>query len=341
MFLKELSLQNFRNHRELSLDLHELMYISGNNGVGKSSIVEAIHLLLTLKTFRHQSLSEVRTFAEPYVRISAHFEGGNYDDLVFFYQDKRILKAGGQEIVSLSDYTNALPVICYSPGFDTILSKDHSERRNFLDRMVFYTNHSHLNLVKSYNALLLRKRAELDKDNPDSELLNILNTQMAPISKEISQNRNILVHEINNSLLSTEELTTLFMPDMRLSLSINDIDCDDVATEIEKKRPTMGCHKDLLYIRQNGRVLEKFQSFGQRKSALLFLLYHLAKRVEEIRKCDIMLLLDDFEAGLDGERCSALSELFLMHPKGEFKRQIILTGVTNQYINGANEIKLI
>jgi DNA replication and repair protein RecF len=339
MHLQHITIQNFRNHKELSFDLPELTYISGKNGAGKSSVVEAVYLLLTLKTFRRQSLAEARAFTEPFFRLSAQFGDSAYSDVVFFYQDKRILQSGGVEVASLSEYTNALPVICYSPGFDSVLSKEHTERRNFLDRMVFYTNSSHLALVKSYNALLARKRAELDNETASAELISVLNSQMLPISREISQNRKILVNEINNSLL-LDGLTALFMPEMRLSLAANEIDLDRTAEEIEKKRPLTGCHKDLLYIKKDGKVLEKFQSFGQRKSALLFILYHLAKRIEEIRKCDIMLLLDDFEAGLDTERCGALSELFVGQGDCRFRRQIVLTGIENRHVFQATDLRL-
>jgi DNA replication and repair protein RecF len=341
MLLKNINLQNFRNHKELSLELSETMYISGRNGAGKSSIIEAIHLLLTLKTFRQQNMSEVLSFSEDYFRISAEFDRSDiYRDVVFFYKDKRVLKANNTEMREISNYTTELPVVCYSPGFDTILAKEHADRRSFLDRMVFYTDHNQLNLIKNYNALLLRKRAELEKDKPNIDILNILNEKLTPISASISENRVNLIDEINNSISTTKELGKIFMPNMFLTLGTSVINNDRLSEEIEKKRPLFGCHKDLLYIKQDGRVLEKFQSFGQKKSALLFILYHLALHIEKNRKCDIILLLDDFEAGLDDGRCGALSELFFASSKGNFRRQIVQTGITNRYSKGVHEIKL-
>jgi recombinational DNA repair ATPase RecF len=67
--------------------------------------------------------------------------------------------------------------------------------------------------------------------------------------------------------------------------------------------------------------MEKFQSFGQRKSALLFLLYHTAKYIENKRSVQALILLDDFEAGLDNRRKEALDGLF------SYGFQTVITGL--------------
>lgn len=341
MLLKNISLTNFRNHRQFSLELPDSsipVYISGENGAGKTSLIEAVYLIYTLRTFRQQALSDIRTFNEAFMRIEGEFEGQeNIEKAVFFYQqERRLLINGVENFMSNAEYTHITPVICYSPSFESLLSPEHSDRRRFLDRMIFYTDKTHMAHVKRYNLLMQRKRAELDRDKPDKELLSILNDQLAPLSSIVSEARRKLVEGINSSLKSTPYEVALLMPETELVLSVNSLDGRDFDAETARGRPMYGCHKDLLYVKKSGKIIEKFQSFGQKKSCLLLLLYHLALMVQSERKDDIVLLYDDFEAGLDDGRIAVLNRLMA----DGVKRQLILSGIDNKRHPDALTVKL-
>jgi DNA replication and repair protein RecF len=96
--------------------------------------------------------------------------------------------------------------------------------------------------------------------------------------------------------------------------------------EIMSEKVLYGCHRDRVYIKNSEGTGEKFMSFGQRKTAILFILQVAAKRIEQFRKSGIILLLDDFEAGLDNSRINLFGAQFLNDSK--YARQIILTGLT-------------
>jgi DNA replication and repair protein RecF len=321
--LAQAILKNFRCHKELSIEFSQNpFYISGNNGTGKTSAIEAIFTLLTLKSFRRINIKDAISYGEEFLRVSAVFDGNPPTELVFFYGSERHLLVNGNE-TSSTDFSYMFPVICYSPGFETLFSMDQQERRISLDRIVYYANKRYVEDVRGYNALLVRKRAELAAEKPDLGVLNALNIQLIPLSESISRTRSALVDEINRGLLADQFYGSL-MHGIALALDISPMVKD--IREIKAKRPLCGCHKDLLYLKKDGIPVEKFQSFGQRKSALLFMLYHISKIIEKKRNQSIILLLDDFEAGLDNSRVNLIEGLFLNGDNG-LNRRVILTGI--------------
>ena len=343
MILEALSLTNFRNHSHLDLELPRPgmpLYISGPNGAGKTSIIEAIYMLFTLRTFRGQPLSDIKSFGSEFLRISGIFAPNDSDveSAVLFYQNERKFLINNQtDYLSAADYSYITPVICYSPSFETILSSEHSERRQSIDRIIYYTDKFHMQRVKHYNILMQRKRAELDNEKPDKTVLSIINEQLIPVSDEISSARLNLIEEINRSIKNFPEMSTVMMPDTELSLSVSSLQGKDLGNELDRQRPLYGSHKDLLYVKKNGKIIEKFQSFGQKKSCLLLLLYHMALIVQKSRKSDILLLCDDFEAGLDDIRAAEVKKLIALLMENT---QVLLTGISNKHYTQAEELKL-
>ncbi|MDR2401313.1 MAG: AAA family ATPase [Deferribacteraceae bacterium] len=322
-------LKNFRCHKDLTMEFSQNpFYIAGRNGSGKTSAAEAVFTLLTLKSFRKINIKDAVSYGEEYLRISLSFDWEIPKELVYFYDSVRRLMTDGEETASPADFSHILPVICYSPGFETLFSNDHQERRASLDRIIYYNDKRYVEDVRRYNALLARKRAELSAERPDSDVLSALNLQLAPLSGSISQARGALIGDINIEL-SADPIYHEIIPELILALDVSPMLKDDKETllrEMQAKRPLCGCHKDLLYLKKGGVAVEKFQSFGQRKSALLFVLYHVSKIIEKKRNQGIILILDDFEAALDNNRINLLEGLFLSGNNG-LNRQVILTGI--------------
>ncbi len=338
MRIESLRLQNFRCHKDLFISFPEgPVCIYGPNGAGKTSIAEALYLLLTLKTFRKNTIAEAVSFGADYFRIEGKLNNAYINDAVFFYDTGRTLLTDGNPEPDPALYTYNFPVLCYSPNFESFLSPEHADRRAVIDRAIFYTDRSHLKNVKDYNKLLLRKRALLSSGNIDSLILLAINERMQPLSDEISNRRTEFIASLM-ALLADDPVYNSIMPDIEFKLSVSTLSGKDPEMEIKACRPLYGCHRDLLYMKQDGHAVEKFRSFGQRKSCLLFVLYHIAKYIEKIRKSGIILLLDDFEAGLDKSRIDLLNGLFLQ--SDNFIRQIILTGITAPSNSGITPIEL-
>jgi DNA replication and repair protein RecF len=324
MFFKRLNLKNFRCHRDLTIEFnHNPFYIQGCNGSGKTSISEALFTLFTLKSFRRINIKDAISYAESYLRISAQFEMESERELVYFYDGERSLMRDGEIITSAADFSYIIPVVCYSPGFETLFSGDQQERRSSVDRFIYYNNKAHAADVKLYNALLARKRAELSAERANADVISALNAQLEPLSGRISAARDKLIEEINNEMLNDPLYNEMFAG---LSLAIEVNGMRKAAEEIKAARPLGGCHKDLIYLKNGDAVVEKFQSFGQKKSALLFILCHISKIIEKKRNQSIILILDDFEAALDNNRVNLLERLLLNETNG-LNRLVILTGI--------------
>jgi DNA replication and repair protein RecF len=325
MFLKRTVIKNFRCHKDLTVEFSQNpFYISGGNGSGKTSIAEAVYTLLTLRSFRKINIKDAISYGEDNLRISAVFDMDRQTDteLVYFYSDARRLMIDGVETNTAADFSHIVPIVCYSPGFETLFSSDQQERRSSLDRIIYYLDKKHVEAVKLYNALISRKRAELIAEKPDKEVLSAIDDRLAPISKNISQARMDIIKLINDGL-RLDPLYEKLLPGINLALDASPMKRDPA--ELKAKRPLDGCHKDLLYLKKDGAAVEKFQSFGQKKSALLFILHQVSKIIEKFREQGIILILDDFEAGLDKNRIN-LFEGLLPNSDG-LNRQVILTGV--------------
>jgi DNA replication and repair protein RecF len=129
-------LQNFRCHNNFSLNIdNSPLFITGENGKGKTSIIEAVYLALTLRTFRKHSLSEIVHFGDNFLRIIVNFSESDLSELVYFFNGKRRVLLDGIDSISAAELAFLYPVLCYSPHFETILSPEQAERRSFLDRV--------------------------------------------------------------------------------------------------------------------------------------------------------------------------------------------------------------
>jgi DNA replication and repair protein RecF len=156
----------------------------------------------------------------------------------------------------------------------------------------------------------------------DSGVVEAINEKLRPLSEKISEKRKRLVECLNTELVK-EPCYNEIVPGLSLGYTVNGL--KDKEQEIAAKKVLYGCHRDRVHIKGGDGANEKFMSFGQKKAAVLFILQVVAKRVEQFRKSGIILLLDDFEAGLDRGKINILGSRFLSD--SEYVGQIILTGL--------------
>jgi DNA replication and repair protein RecF len=262
-----------------------------------------------------------------------NFSESNLSELVYFFDGKRKILLDGVSSISAAESAFLYPVLCYSPHFETLLSLEQTERRSFLDRVIYYMDKIHIEDIKAYNGLMMRKRKCLTSQKVDSKVIEAINERLKPLSIKISEKRKKLIERLNADL-TKEPYYNKLVPDLLLGYTISEL--KDTKQEIAAKKILYGCHRDRVYVKSGKNVNEKFMSFGQKKSAILFILQVTAKHIEQFRKSGIILLLDDFEAGLDSNKIDLLGTQFLND--SEYVRQIILTGLTRLNDNFARSI---
>lgn len=335
MLIESIRLQNFRCHADSKFFFDKATFIEGENGSGKTSIVEAVYLLLNLKSFKEPSPKSVTSFGEDYLRIEASYSSQDGSGgLIYFFDDTRTLKKNGVCVLDIPEYLTSSPVFCYSPDTSTILAKDQKVRRNYIDRLCFYRERAHIFDLRYYNRLISQKTAELQKQRPDKNYIETVNEKVIEVCGKISARRRAAADMINSRL---EALYKSFGGDdefFTLDYVTNSGDFDILNKEPSAAKCLYGVHRDRLYSRNTGRIYDKFSSYGQKKTFELLVLSAILLDVEEMLKTDIITLLDDFEAGLDEKRSAAFFSIF----SGE--RQVIMTGVKNRIFTDIRTIGL-
>lgn len=335
MQVLNLKLNNFRNHISSKYDLEDETIFIGENGTGKTSILEALYILFGVKSFKKQPFSSIINFNSDFFRIESDIAEENYNsNIICLYKNKRSTMYNGDEIENIADFIYNYPIAFYTPENLGILSKDQIDRRNFLDRFIFYYDKKHIYDIKTYTRILSQKTAELEKDNIDYTYIDVLNEKIISLSNTIYSKRNKMVEELNNYLNNVYNRLEFKYEKVFIKYSSNILDESLLNKEKIIKKILYGVHRDKIEMKLNNKVIEKFSSTGQKKTFSLLSLYSFIKIIEENRKISIITLLDDFEAALDSGRASFIKDLF------STGRQVLYTGVDNSKLNFKNTIKL-
>ena len=155
MYVLNLRLINIRNHTNSFYELSNETLFTGENGSGKTTILESLYILFGLKSFKKQPLSSAVTFDKDFFRIESEIKDGSLiSDVVCLFNNKRTTMINGEDIDNIVDYVYNHPIACYTPDILGILSKEQQDRRNFIDRFIFYYDKEHIYDIKHYKRLL-------------------------------------------------------------------------------------------------------------------------------------------------------------------------------------------
>ena len=181
MYLKKLSLTNFKNYTQADLEFSSrINCIVGNNGVGKTNILDAIHYLSLTKSFFNNIDSTSIRHEEDFFIIQGLFVKDSEEDNIFcsFHRQKqKMLKRNGKEYGRLSDHVGRYPVVMISPADSALISEGSEERRKFMNKIISQYNAEYLDSALNYNkALQQRNRLLRDfsvSNSFDDEMLSI------------------------------------------------------------------------------------------------------------------------------------------------------------------------
>ena len=169
MFLKRLLLRNFRNYAQAEVVFSpSVNLIQGDNGQGKTNLLEAIHLVSTGRSFRANSLSDLIRFGESFFYLEAEFQKEGVSQSLKIYYDENTRKVQYNQTVypTLTSLLGILPSVLLSPDDLSLVSGNPAERRRFLDLHIAQTDPLYVhNLGRYFKAMkqrnhLLRSKSE-------------------------------------------------------------------------------------------------------------------------------------------------------------------------------------
>lgn len=324
MILRSLHLSNFKNHGEQSFAFSpQINCFVGNNGVGKTNILDAIHYLSIGKSFLGSSDIQNIMDEEAFFSIEAGITNSDREDIikVLLPRDgKKIIRKNDKSYDRIADHVGYLPTVMISPYDSNLISDSGESRRRFLDAMISQTDHDYLHSLIQYQKTLQQRNALLKyfaKNRVfDADSLEIYNRPLIESGTVIYGKRGDFTRELGPSLqqfyevlsggrekVSVEYTSHLKERDFSILISEN-LDKDRALTYTSH-----GVHKDDLLFEMNGQLIKKFGSQGQQKSFLIALKLAQIKRIRELTGKSPVLLLDDIFDKLDDSRVSQLIEL--------------------------------
>ena len=324
MFVKNLKIINFKNHPEKSFDFSsEINCFVGNNGAGKTNILDALHYISMGKSFLGNSDFQNIKEDENFFSIESEIEGEEKNDIIKILlqkETKKIIKKNEKTYERMADHIGFLPSVMISPYDANLISDGGESRRKFLDAMISQTDSEYLFNLIQYQKTLQQRNALLkyfQKNRTfDVDSLEIYNEPITKFGTQIFKKRQLFVEAILPTIQhfytiiskGNEKVTVIYESDL------NEDNFENLLTKnLEKDRQltytSKGIHKDDLRFEMNGNLIKKFGSQGQQKSFLIALKLAQIKRIKEITNKNPILLLDDIFDKLDDNRVSQLIEL--------------------------------
>ncbi len=338
MALNRLVLRNFRNHASLDLSFkNRISVFTGSNGTGKTSILEAISILGSTRSFRAGKNEDfiLRGQDNSVVAAEVDSDGLSNSVRIEIQPSGKKLFVDDKQYRRISHPIPGLASVVFSPGDHHIIEGDASERRQFLNRAATNLELSYSDSLARYNKTLQQRNALLKKlrgvgvtsaihqlrvwDDQLIELgLSLLMQRkayleaLAPRVKEeyrrISQENDVF--EVIYEPFSAENMdfgSENFMENARAffeeSLAAN-IDRDLVL-----QSTSIGPHRDEIQLILNGNKVKFYASQGERRTCALALRLGEVSLFRNVRKKAPVLLMDDISSELDSARRKSLVEL--------------------------------
>ncbi len=332
MYLKHLSLTNFKNYGQSELEFcARINCFVGNNGVGKTNILDAIHYLSLTKSFFNNIDSVSIRHDEDFFIIQGIFESDSEADNItcsFHRQKQKVFKRNGKEYQKLSDHIGKYPVVMISPADISLISEGSEERRKFMNKIISQYNTGYLEAVLNYNKAL-QQRNKLLRDfsfnkNFDPEILSVWDSQLVKYGITAYQERKILVNDLSPVFQEYYSMVSGGRERVKLTYRshLNQGDFPELLqNSLGKDRTleytTTGIHKDDLLFEMDGYPVKSLGSQGQQKSYLVALKLSKFDFIKRKAGFAPILLLDDIFDKFDTNRVAQIIRLVGNHRFGQ------------------------
>lgn len=323
-----LSLRDFRNFDRLELDVPaEGMVAIGENGQGKTNLLEAIYYFSLLRSVRGARDSDVTRFGATGFYIEAVTSGPDARRIAVGFDKqgkKKRVKRDEVVVEKLSDALGSLPVVMFSPGDVEIVAGSPAARRRYLDIMLALSSRGYLNALQQYRAALERRNAALrdvSRRGSTESAIVVWEPALAEYGAMLIRARRSWV--LRYSVTFGERCARIgerSSVELRYDAAVN-ANAESVelalaeamaarrSTDLRVGLTTLGPHRDDLPILIDGREMRDFGSAGQQRSAAIALRTLEADTLRTARDAAPVFLLDDPFAELDERRASRVMTL--------------------------------
>ena len=332
MILDTLSIINFKNICEEQLTLSpDVNCFVGDNGAGKTNILDAVHYLALAKSMHTLTDSQSVCHGKDSFLVDGKFkrDDGRLDHVVCGYTRRggKTLKRNGKEYDKLSDHIGGFPIVVVSPADSALISDSAEERRRYINRLISQLDRGYLAQLIRYNTTL-QERNKVLKMNPAEDMLLIYDQMLSASADLLYQRRTEIIAQMRPlveeyyALLSDqrEEVEIEYRSDLQ-SAPLSELLLQSRQKDFVNEFTSVGVHRDDIIFSIGGYPLRKFGSQGQQKSFLIALKLAEYRLLAEKADDRPILLLDDLFDKLDMRRVAQLLRLV----GGDMFGQIMIT----------------
>ena len=347
MILEKLSLINYKNIREATLDLSpKINCMIGRNGVGKTNILDAVYFL----SFCHSASNPVDSMLIRHGEEFMFIEGTYKSDSISPSDDTTVISSGlkkgtkkhfrrnKKEYRRLSEHIGMIPLVMVSPSDSLLIEGGSEERRKLMDMVISQYDRAYIESVNRYNKALLQRNSMLkQEEEPDNEIISLWEEQMAIEGERIYERRKLFVSELTPIFQHYYECISGNREQVAIEY-VSHCQRGPLLEVIQRDRQKdrimgfslHGIHRDDLMFSLGGHPIKREGSQGQHKTfvvALKLAQFDFLKRTNGGNTP--LLLLDDIFDKLDSNRVEQIVKLVA----GEEFGQIFITDTNREHLD--------
>lgn len=323
MFLEKIYLSNFKNYEEATFTFSpQVNCIVGENGSGKTNLLDAIYFLaLSKSAVHHQDVLSINHDTD-YMMIDGIFrKNSHHHQITCTIQrgQRKIMMYEKKPYERIADHIGQFPVVLIAPDDTELIKEGSEERRRFFDGVLSQMDNEYLTNYQQYNRILEQRNSLLkifaERNFFDHDLLDTYSDPLVKLALRIYQQRKVFM----DTFLPVFKKHYALISEGREEVEIvyeSEVAGDDFTqqfrqnrqTDIRAQRTTKGIHKDNYVFEIDAYPIKKFGSQGQQKSFVMALRLAQFEMIETLKEVKPILLLDDIFDKLDDRRIHSLIE---------------------------------
>lgn len=349
MHIKELKLDSFRNFSTLSFSPNSnLNIIYGENGAGKSSILEAIYVLSFGRSFRSSKLDSIVNYETSQATAYCQFQENDKIRKLGYSRLKstgNTISIDGSKTSRISEIARIIPVQLFTPQSSDLIIGAPVGRRRYIDWLLFHVEHEFNDINKKYLKCMQQRNALLKLfDFHDSKLFSeqdVWLDQLAELGEKIT---NFRKHYIDLLNVEISVLFEQFYPELKFSMryntgwdkdkSLKDCMLSKVERDLFRGSCGYGPHKADIQFIVSEKSASEFLSRGQLRLLVSVLLLAEVKVLNRIKNKNTIFLIDDISAELDEDKREKFINAIL-----ENDAQVFITAIEKQQVSFLDKYK--
>lgn len=324
MYLQKISVVNFKNIASQSFDFQEkINCFVGNNGVGKTNVLDAIYYLSFTKSYFNAVAIQNIKHGEGFFMIEGDYLLNDRNEKIVCSLkkgQKKILKRNDKVYSKFSEHIGQFPLVIISPADRDLVTEGSETRRKFIDGVISQQNKTYLQDLISYSKVLSQRNALLKyfaaNRTFDALNLSVYNEQLSEFGTRIYNVRKTFLEQFIPIFNQKYQIISGDKEQVNLNYKsqLHDFEMTDLLKKsLEKDKiiqyTTSGIHKDDLSFEIGEYPIKKFGSQGQQKSYLIALKLAQFEFIKQQSNVLPILLLDDIFDKLDENRVSQIIDL--------------------------------